>query len=265
VENVALSQLYHSFSQDDGEASDAVNDAVNGCIELLWPFVKSNYTSRAGSIPNEIIKLQALTKNGVLYTQNHDRHLQYPPTEPVHNTFPGITTYTPSQIKRLDEMEMEIFKIELHGDIYCMKTVHRTGCEANLVREISTLQHCSHPNIIRLIGLVEADNQEAKIEGMLIEYIENARSLRDITSVSAQEYDRWIGQIKDAVEYLHQRGLVWGDVKAANVLLRENGDVVLIDFGGGYTRGWVDVENSNEAHGDLQGLERIISFMKTRV
>jgi tRNA A-37 threonylcarbamoyl transferase component Bud32 len=261
AENVALNRLPQSFGQSNEEA----NDAINGCIKILWPFFRSDYASRAGLIPNETIKLQAFTKNGVIHTQTHDHHIQYPSTEPMHNSFPGITTYTPLQIKRLDEIEMHIFKIALDSNIYCMKTVHRTGREADFVREVSILQHCSHPNIIRLIGLVEADNQEAKIEGMLIEYIENARKLRDITSISAEECERWTSQIKEAVEYLHQRGLVWGDAKAANVLLRENGDAVLIDFGGGYTKGWVDMENQNKARGDLQGLERIISFMKARV
>jgi serine/threonine protein kinase len=136
---------------------------------------------------------------------------------------------------------------------------------APIAREVSTLRYCSHPNIVQLIGLVEADNHQAKIEGMLIEYIDNARSLRDIPDISTQECERWTGQIKEAVHYLHHEGLVWGDAKAANVLVRQNADAVLIDFGCGFTSGWVDAANQDTASGDLQGSERIISFMKTKV
>ena len=61
---------------------------------------------------------------------------------------------------------------------------------------------------------------------------------------------------------MHVNGLVWGDAKAANVLIREDGDIVLIDFGGGATKGWVDIANYETKKGDLQGLKRIIKFMK---
>jgi Ser/Thr protein kinase RdoA (MazF antagonist) len=45
--------------------------------------------------------------------------------------------------------------------------------------------------------------------------------------------------MKEGIGYLHNKGRVWGDAKPDNVLIRENGDVVLIDFGGGFTLGWV--------------------------
>ena len=37
---------------------------------------------------------------------------------------------------------------------------------------------------------------------------------------------------------------IWGDAKTGNILSRENDCIVLIDFGGGYTKGWMDDENS---------------------
>ena len=110
----------------------------------------------------------------------------------------------------------------------------------------------------------EAEGSE-KIEGMLIDYVENARVLRDIDILSTDECQKWAGQIRGAIEYLHDKGLVWGDAKAANVLVDEDGNAVLIDFGGGYTNGWVDEVNHDTACGDLQGLERIISFMRAKI
>jgi len=125
---------------------------------------------------------------------------------------------------------------------------------------VSTLQDCSHPNIIRLVGLEV--NPEEKVEGMIIDYIENGRSLSDIPSISSEQCDKWTEQIKHAIEYLHQKGLVWGDAKADNVLVDKEDNAKLIDFGGGFTPGWVDRENDDTVRGDLQGFERIISFMR---
>ena len=126
------------------------------------------------------------------------------------------------------------------------------------------LRQCSHSNIIRLVGLVEPANQKGKVQGMLIDYVENARSLRDIELISADECDKWADQMRDAIEYLHAKELVWGDAKPENVLISGDGNAVLIDFGGGATKGWVDSENYETYRGDLQGWERIVSFMKKK-
>lgn len=99
---------------------------------------------------------------------------------------------------------------------------------------------------------------------MLIDYVANARSLRDIGFISADECDKWADQMRDAIEYLHAKELVWGDAKPANVLISGDGNAILIDFGGGTTKGWVDSEYYETCRGDLQGFGRIVSFMKKK-
>ena len=115
-----------------------------------------------------------------------------------------------------------------------------------------------------MIGVVQAEGSD-KIEGMLVEYVENARVLGHVDSVSSDEYDIWTCQIIRAIQYLHEKQLIWGDAKPTKVLLREDGNAVLIDFGGGYTDGWVDEVNYNTSRGDLQGLENILSFIREKV
>ena len=57
----------------------------------------------------------------------------------------------------------------------------------------------------------------------------------------ATERQRWKTQIDDTVAQLHANGIIWGDVKDANVLIeRKTRDAWLIDFGGSVTDGWVD-------------------------
>ena len=44
-----------------------------------------------------------------------------------------------------------------------------------------------------------------KIEGMLMEYIENARVLGRVDSFSSDEYHKWADQIRGAVEHVHEK------------------------------------------------------------
>jgi serine/threonine protein kinase len=81
-----------------------------------------------------------------------------------------------------------------------MKTVHRTANESDFIREVSILQHCSHPYIITLLGLVT--DYDANVEGMLIEYIPNAVSLREREQITVEEFEKWKEQIKKAIDYL---------------------------------------------------------------
>ena len=125
------------------------------------------------------------------------------------------------------------------------------------------LSQCAHPNIIGLAGIVKA-SESNKIKGMLTHFVSNARVLRNVKRLSTAEYEKWTTQISGAVRYLHGKGLIWGDVKASNVLIDENGNAMAIDFGGGFTDGWVDERNQGTVCEDLQGLEKIVSFMRMR-
>lgn len=120
----------------------------------------------------------------------------------------------------------------------------------------------------RLYGIVE--NDKVQIVGLLYEDLGDEAIPLDFEEVMPPETPenlrrRWIGQIQHTVEALHQNGIVWGDAKAGNILVDKNGrgDAWIIDFGGGYTTGWVDRENSNTVKGDLQGLARVIEYLET--
>lgn len=120
----------------------------------------------------------------------------------------------------------------------------------------------------RLYGIVE--DEKSQILGLLYEDIGRDSFPLDFEEVmSAQTPEslrrRWISQIRHTIRSLHQIGVVWGDAKAGNILVDQNGrgDAWVIDFGGGYTEGWVDREKSNTIEGDLQGLTRIVDYLQT--
>jgi hypothetical protein len=56
-----------------------------------------------------------------------------------------------------------------------------------------------------------------------------------------------------------------GDAKPDNVLIDKNNDHAwIIDFGGGYTRGFVGREKAGTIERDLQGLEKIVEYVFQR-
>ncbi|KAF5561840.1 serine threonine kinase [Fusarium phyllophilum] len=114
--------------------------------------------------------------------------------------------------------------------------------------------------ICRLMGVVR---QGDGLLGMLFAWIPNKGVLsRARAAASPPELsNRWATQIQRSVDLLHKKGIVWGDAKAENVLIDQNDDAWVVDFGGGYTIGWVDDDKAGTLEGDRQGLVKIINML----
>ncbi|KAL7922738.1 hypothetical protein ACQKWADRAFT_292276 [Trichoderma austrokoningii] len=116
--------------------------------------------------------------------------------------------------------------------------------------------------IPQLLGYVRhADN--GRLVGFLREWVPGYR-LRDmdVPAIPAQRRQKWIRQIREAVHSLHTKGIIWGDGKASNVVIDEQNDAWLIDFGGGWTEGWVDEELADTVEGDEQAISKIRDFLE---
>lgn len=115
----------------------------------------------------------------------------------------------------------------------------------------------------RLHGLVQDDQKH--VMGLLLSYINSDGATLFCVDGCDPKYSeirhKWLDQISQTLKHLHAHKIVWGDAKAANVLLDANEDAYLIDFGGGYTEGWVTKENSNSIEGDIEGLESIRRYL----
>lgn len=119
----------------------------------------------------------------------------------------------------------------------------------------------------RLYGIVE--DEKSQIVGLLLHYIQVDDTLHDkvidLGTSGSDLKDKWKRQVTNTVKALHRAGIVWGDVKAGNVLVDTAGDAWVTDFGGGHTRGWVDRDKAGTIEGDLQGLRAIIEFVDTGI
>lgn len=97
-------------------------------------------------------------------------------------------------------------------------------------KEAQNISSLNHPNIIKVLDVFEENGTAYYV----MEYI-NGGSLGDMIkhkgTLSEKETLYYTGKIASALQYIHSKNMNHLDIKPANVLLRQNGDVVLIDFG----------------------------------
>lgn len=104
--------------------------------------------------------------------------------------------------------------------------------------------------------------------GLLREWIPSDHSLWDLEAADSQglnapqEFrEKWACQIQETIKNLHSIDVIWGDVKPSNVIIDFNNDAWLIDFGGGWTDGWVDENLQETVEGDEQGVTRLLEVL----
>ncbi len=104
---------------------------------------------------------------------------------------------------------------------------------AELRRETARSQKLTHPNIVRIHDLHEAENEDAFIS---MEYVDGP----DLGALRLQQSERvlsWsyleplLPQLCEALEYAHAEGIVHRDLKPANVMVEQSGRLKLADFG----------------------------------
>jgi hypothetical protein len=137
--------------------------------------------------------------------------------------------------------------------------------ELDIYKKINEMLPGLEAHVPRLQGVVRGD--DGKVYGLLLTCIDCrgttlACALRANSAVDSRQ--KWKSQISSTVDLLHGAGIIWGDVKADNVLIDGQDDAWVIDFGGGYTEGWVDKECFETLAGDAQGLANIIKHIDGR-
>lgn len=101
-----------------------------------------------------------------------------------------------------------------------------------LRREVDMLKELSHTYIPQVYDFVQEDG----VVYTVMDFIEGEsldKLLKRGQIPSQPEVIKWACQLLEALIYLHNRppyGILHGDIKPANIMLRPNGDVCLIDF-----------------------------------
>ncbi len=121
---------------------------------------------------------------------------------------------------------------------WAVKEVRKDGrMDFNIVRqgllaEIDTLKRLSHPNLPSIVDLIEDESSFI----IVMDYIEG-RSLDKIIAEAGAQSEalvvQWAKQLCDVLGYLHSQTppIIYRDMKPANVMLKPNGSIMVIDFG----------------------------------
>jgi eukaryotic-like serine/threonine-protein kinase len=96
-------------------------------------------------------------------------------------------------------------------------------------REARAVAQLAHPNIVTVIDRGEQEGRQF----IVFEYVdgENLKELSNRGPLEVREAIRLALQIARALSFAHERGLVHRDVKPQNVLLNEDGQAKVTDFG----------------------------------
>lgn len=97
-------------------------------------------------------------------------------------------------------------------------------------QESRIIEDFDHPHIVRMHGRFKAFRSYF----IVLEYcsgISLDRTIRRRGPLPVPEFRRIMGQLCSALAYAHDRNLVHRDIKPSNVMLTDDGDVKLMDFG----------------------------------
>ncbi|MDR0592447.1 MAG: serine/threonine protein kinase [Bifidobacteriaceae bacterium] len=138
---------------------------------------------------------------------------------------------------------------ERSNKMWAIKEVRREGlvnnrvAEMALLAEIDTLKNLRHDNIVAISDVLETpesllilmDYVEGNPLGMArTEDLQSSDTIPLINGAFPQkDVIRWAEQLAGVFAYLHRQNppIVYRDLKPSNIMLKPNGDVVLIDFG----------------------------------
>ena len=99
---------------------------------------------------------------------------------------------------------------------------------ARFKQEAQAVAALSHPNIIQ----VHDFGEDKGFTFIVMEYLTGGTLLRHMTDpLPISEVLKWVIPLARALEYAHGEGIIHRDVKPANVLIDDNGDIKLSDFG----------------------------------
>lgn len=121
---------------------------------------------------------------------------------------------------------------------WAVKEVRKDGVldfeavKQGLVAETDILKKLSHPNLPSIIDVIDTDDSFI----IIMDYVQGNSLNKALEEYGAQPQEyviEWAKQLCDVLGYLHSRqpAIIYRDMKPANIMLKPDGNVTLIDFG----------------------------------
>ena len=107
--------------------------------------------------------------------------------------------------------------------------LHDPGFYERFIREVDVIAHLEHPHILPIYDFGEADG----IPYIAMRYLAGGSLAQMIRRAlpSLAWLPRPFWQIAQALDHAHQQGVIHRDLKPGNIMLDENGNAYLTDFG----------------------------------
>ncbi|HET9794513.1 MAG TPA: serine/threonine-protein kinase [Thermoanaerobaculia bacterium] len=100
------------------------------------------------------------------------------------------------------------------------------------MREAQTAGILSHPNIVTIYDVGE--DKDSGVSFIAMEYIEGKTIkalLVEKANFAPDQIADIIGQVAEALDYAHRKGIIHRDIKPANIMITTDGKVKITDFG----------------------------------
>ncbi len=97
-------------------------------------------------------------------------------------------------------------------------------------QEAAVLARLSHPNLVRVSDFFE-EQDNAYLVMNFVEGESLAQQIQHRGALPEAEVVAWAEQLLDALTYVHSQGVLHRDLKPQNVILRPDGQPILVDFG----------------------------------
>jgi serine/threonine-protein kinase len=106
--------------------------------------------------------------------------------------------------------------------------------QARFRREAQSSAALNHPNIVAVYDTGESEINGVSVPYIVMEYVEGKtlrEMLREEPSISVDVALEVTSEVLTALDYSHRAGIVHRDIKPGNVMITENGQVKVMDFG----------------------------------
>ncbi len=121
---------------------------------------------------------------------------------------------------------------------WAIKEVRKDGVsnfevvKQGLVAEVDLLKRLNHPHLPSIIDVIDGDGSFL----IVMDYIEGValdKKIKEKGAIPQEDVIEWGKQLCDVLGYLHsrERPIIYRDMKPSNVMLKPDGNVMLIDFG----------------------------------